>query len=214
MSLVKLAPKHVGWKRDGGVVASARFDRDGEVMAVAELEYDDLESACALFDAVVGAVTASRLVGTSDVLGRCGFEQVSGQWVREVRPETVPPRFVTLSRLEAAIRAAWGRDTTEEPDVWTDTNPAWGNCAVTALVVRDYLGGEIVVAGVVRNGVRIDRHAWNRLPSGLEVDLSRDQFTGDEEFEAPELVDDFVAEDTEERYAILAARVRAALDRA
>jgi hypothetical protein len=92
--------------------------------------------------------------------------------------------------------------------VWSEDNPAWGNCVVTALVVRDYLGGELVIAGVVRDGVRVDRHVWNRLPSGLDVDLSRDQFRDGERYEAPQLLTESMKAGTDERYRVLAERVR------
>jgi hypothetical protein len=84
---------------------------------------------------------------------------------------------------------------------------------VTALVVRDYLGGELVIAGVVREGIRVDRHAWNVLPSGLAVDLSRDQFRNGERFEAPEPLTETAVPGTQERYELLAARVRDKLSR-
>ena len=213
MSLVRIAPRHVAWETDRGRIASAKFDREGDVVTVTELEYNEVESARALFDAVAAAVTASRIVGSHDALRECGFEQSGAGWVREIATVPAASAFVTLAQLEAAIRDSWGADTSEEPDVWTAENPGWGNCVVTSLVVRDYLGGEIVSAGVLRDGVRIDRHAWNRLPSGLEIDLSRDQFAGDEDFEAPEAVERFMADDTEQRYEVLAKRVRARLGR-
>ena len=50
-------------------------------------------------------------------------------------------------------------------------NPAWGQCAVTALVVQDAFGGDLLRAMV--EGVS---HYWNRLPDGSEVDLTRQQF--------------------------------------
>jgi hypothetical protein len=46
------------------------------------------------------------------------------------------------------------------------------------------------LVGVVRDGVRVDRHVWNRLPFGLAVDLSRDQFRNGERCEAPAPLDE------------------------
>jgi hypothetical protein len=43
-------------------------------------------------------------------------------------------------------------------------------------VVHDFLGGELLGADVYRDGERIEGHMWNRLPSGVEVDLTREQF--------------------------------------
>jgi hypothetical protein len=214
MSIVKLGHRHVGWRTEDGVVASVRLERDGDELVVATLDYDDVTAARSLFDAVGAVATARRLVGADDRLAQLGFAAEGVRWVRpvEVAPSDAPAP-VTLARLEEAIRASWDRETTEEPDVWTEENPAYGNCAVTALVVRDYLGGDVVAAGVVRGGARVDRHAWNRLPSGLEVDLSRDQFRDGEQYEDAAVVTEFVGARTQERYELLAARVRERLGR-
>lgn len=76
----------------------------------------------------------------------------------------------TLS-LRRALRAAWARDTTADPDRWNPNNPAWGQCAVTALVVQDILGGQLL-----RCHGPCGSHYWNRLPDGTELDLTREQF--------------------------------------
>jgi hypothetical protein len=80
---------------------------------------------------------------------------------------------------------------------------------VTAAVVQDYLGGDTLVAGVVLDGTRVDRHAWNVLPSGLTLDLTREQFRQGERFEQPHVE----AVTRGERYELLAERVRARLAR-
>jgi hypothetical protein len=69
------------------------------------------------------------------------------------------------------VRAGWCRETSADPTGWTPNNPAWGQCAVTALVVQDLLGGDLLRAraGSVS-------HYWNLLADGSEVDLTRDQF--------------------------------------
>jgi hypothetical protein len=82
----------------------------------------------------------------------------------------------TLSEIEAAIRASWSLDTADEDDGWTADNPSRGQCDVTSLVVHDIFGGELLAAEVFRNGQQVEWHMWNRLPGGLEVDLTRDQF--------------------------------------
>lgn len=56
-------------------------------------------------------------------------------------------------------------------------NPAWWQCAVTALVFQDELGGETVCASAMgprRSDAR--RHFRNRLPSGAALDLTQQQF--------------------------------------
>ena len=52
-----------------------------------------------------------------------------------------------ISELEKAVKQAWGKETSSDPDNWSIENPAWGQCAVTSLVINDYLGGKLVWAG-------------------------------------------------------------------
>jgi hypothetical protein len=214
MSLVELAPRQVGWQTNDGVSASLKLKREGDDVAIASIEYDDPASARELVNAVADVITAPRIVGGDDVLEHCGFESDGGRWVRELTVEAAPDeltRAVTLSQLEAAIRASWSAETSDRPESWTPDNPAYQQCDVTARVVRDYLGGEILVAGVVLAGLRVDRHAWNRLASGLVVDLTREQFRDGERLEAPTVNDVVRIDRNPERYELLASRVRAAL---
>ncbi len=82
----------------------------------------------------------------------------------------------TLTELEEAIRASWGLDTADADNDWTPENPSCGQCDVTSLVVHDLLGGELLGSDVYLDGERVEGHMWNRLASGIEVDLTRDQF--------------------------------------
>jgi hypothetical protein len=216
MSLVRIADGHLGWRRDGEIVANARIRREDGGFHLDALEADDAAAASELVDAIAAAATGlPRIVGADPSLSAHGFEERDGRWVREltIAPDDEAARSVTLAELEAAIRSSWTREISEEPDKWSEDNPAWGTCAATALVVRDYLGGELVIAGVVADGVRIDRHVWNVLPSGLAVDLSRDQFRNGERFEAPEPLTETAVPGTDERYELLAASVRERLSR-
>lgn len=54
---------------------------------------------------------------------------------------------------------------------WPDRKPH-GQCAVTALVVQDLLGGEILRAEIEGLG----SHYWNLVPWMGEIDLTRAQF--------------------------------------
>ena len=82
----------------------------------------------------------------------------------------------TLVELEHAIRACWTVDTSDDADEWSLDNPSRGQCDITSLVVHDLFGGDLVAADVYRDGERIEGHMWNRLSSGIEIDLTRDQF--------------------------------------
>lgn len=87
-----------------------------------------------------------------------------------------------LNDIEAAVRAGWGADTMP-PECrarWTADNPARDQCGVTALVLHDLLGGELVRGEVHVQGERVDYHWWNRLGAGVEIDLTREQFGPEE----------------------------------
>ncbi|GAA2383904.1 hypothetical protein GCM10010420_02580 [Streptomyces glaucosporus] len=86
----------------------------------------------------------------------------------------------TLLDLDRALRDSWAADTCCPSDItrieWTPENPAWGHCDITTLVVNDLFGGDLVVGEVFRDGRQEGYHWWNRLPSGVELDLTREQF--------------------------------------
>ena len=122
-------------------------------------------------------------------------------------------RTMTIDDLSEAIRRSWAADTSDDPDEWTPENPSRGQCAVTALVVRDYLGGEVLIAPVLRDGEPIEAHAWNVLPDGQVVDLTADQFGA--EITLGEPVDRIPVVDNTgvDRHRLLAERVDALLRR-
>ncbi len=117
-----------------------------------------------------------------------------------------------LGALETAIRAAWGKDTSDDPDEWTPSNPARGQCGVTAFVIWRLHGGVLLVSEVFRGDARVETHYWNRLPSGVEVDLTREQFHNGETFAEPRVIDPNVAPspkpDSMRRVETLYRRVR------
>jgi hypothetical protein len=86
----------------------------------------------------------------------------------------------TLAGIEDALRASWAADTCSPDDLdragWQADNPAWGHCDITALLVHDLLGGDLVVGEVHLDDERNGWHWWNRLPGGVEIDLTREQF--------------------------------------
>ncbi|MEU9623208.1 MULTISPECIES: hypothetical protein [unclassified Streptomyces] len=119
-----------------------------------------------------------------------------------------------FNEFEQAIRGGWGADTTtpdHRPD-WSPDNPARDQCGVTALVVHDLLGGELIRGEVHVDGEQVDYHWWNRLGMGIEVDLTREQFgphervVGGEVIERPAEIVRLRAE-----YELLRSRVLAAL---
>ena len=84
----------------------------------------------------------------------------------------------TLIDVERAVRAAWGADTCAPEDLphWSPDNPARGQCGVTALVLHDLFGGDLMRGEVRIDDEWADYHWWNSLPAGVELDLTREQF--------------------------------------
>ncbi|MFH8489618.1 YunG family protein [Streptomyces longisporoflavus] len=100
---------------------------------------------------------------------------------------------LTLTCLSAALRAAWSADTCSPDDVartpWTAENPAQGHCDITAILVHDIFGGELLVGEVwSADGEQQGFHWWNRLASGVELDLTREQFRLGQRITAPRSV--------------------------
>jgi hypothetical protein len=72
------------------------------------------------------------------------------------------------------LKRAWSTETGAK---WRDDNPACGQCSVTALVVQDLLGGEILktdVAGAWHFYNRIDGRRWDLTVSQFETPIGYD----------------------------------------
>ena len=74
------------------------------------------------------------------------------------------------------ISRCWSAETSSDPDHWTPENPAWGQCAVSACLVQDVLGGEILWTKAVCLDGKEYSHYFNVLPNGAVLDMTRQQF--------------------------------------
>lgn len=120
-----------------------------------------------------------------------------------------------LSReVVQAIRKSWSAETSSDAGAWSANNPAWGQCAVTACLVQDYLGGDIVWSEARLSDGRKVSHYFNLV--GRAIDLTLEQFPDGTEI--PEGVPknkgfsstrEYVLSfpQTRERYELLKARV-------
>lgn len=117
--------------------------------------------------------------------------------------------MLKLPRLMTAIQRSWDRDTSHYKD-WRPKNSAYGQCAVTALVVQDYLGGDIVSCYVGKY-----RHYYNEINKEV-VDLTASQYAPyDPHYELEKFVDRkqlLRNELVRLRYDILRIRVEGILD--
>ncbi len=51
---------------------------------------------------------------------------------------------VTPGVIAECLAPAWSKETSTDPENWSPENPAWGQGAVSALIVQGFLGGEIL----------------------------------------------------------------------
>ena len=115
-------------------------------------------------------------------------------------------KIVDLHQIQEAVERAWSTDTAYGD--WTPDVPSLNQCAVTALIVQDLFGGQLLRCEMSDG----DSHYWNRLPSGVQLDLSTPQFEHTEAQPLRETViireRDYVLSfpETEKRYKLLRQR--------
>jgi len=76
-----------------------------------------------------------------------------------------------LGCVKEIIPRCWSEKTAYKNE-WDINNPSKNQCAVTAMVVQDVVGGDIVCCKTSDN----DLHFWNVLSDGTHEDLTEDQF--------------------------------------
>ena len=98
-----------------------------------------------------------------------------GQKLAEKRCQEVAafPGIDTLHKLYAVLRKTWTAETAYPScqAEWVSTDPSYGQCAITAMLVYDMFGGTIHKIKVNGGGT----HYFNKI-NGHYIDLTRDQF--------------------------------------
>lgn len=120
-----------------------------------------------------------------------------------------------FDELIDAIRWSWNEHTAAPNTAAAGFGKPHGQCAVTALVLQDEIGGTIL-RGEFPDGTS---HYWNLIPAAGEIDLTRDQYPHDlpiprgVEVDRSRLLEGerAIAARTPERYDHLKKLVRAAL---
>lgn len=110
-----------------------------------------------------------------------------------------------------ALKECWIKETSNQPEKWTKTNPSLGQCAITSIIVKEMFGG-IIIRGEMKNG---QKHYWNLVGNDV-VDLTRDQFKHELSFERISLVNKsklLENEDTAKRLVILKKKLKKELEK-
>ena len=118
-----------------------------------------------------------------------------------------------ILHITEALRASWCPETSTLGDDLPVDNPARGQCAVSSLVVQDFLGGDLFRVRVSGDGID-ERHYYNVLDDGIVIDTTREQYQGKPVSLTPAPVDlegKYVSirekvldnEDTRKRYELL-----------
>lgn len=84
-----------------------------------------------------------------------------------------------LLNLRFELRTVAAGDTAFDNESWQklkETCPLNGHCYIVALIVQELHGGKLVRGVFEDSSIS---HYWNQLPSGIEVDLTGDQYGGD-----------------------------------
>lgn len=125
-----------------------------------------------------------------------------------------------INEFIAVTKLAWTKETSNNEN-WTPDKPTLGQCAVTALLVNDYLEFNIVNRiATLPNGTE-ESHYCNEI-YGEIFDLTKDQFPSGTSFSDPTprtqgfpTTRDYLLSNpnTKSRYEILSARVKHLLER-
>ena len=114
--------------------------------------------------------------------------------------------FDTPIDLYRKLRALWSAETASPPESWSAENPAKNHCSVTALIVQDHFGGDILATKTVGG-----THFYNRI-DGTRWDLTVSQFAEPIPFDdIPSSRDAAMRDTTPEKYQIITQRLQASL---
>ena len=113
-----------------------------------------------------------------------------------------------FDELENILRISWNAETCCPPlrDKYDGSNPSLGQCAITTLIVHDFIGGKIM-----RCMTKEGSHYYNRIGDTI-IDLTKDQFNGEfiDYKNSEERTREYLLsnEDTKNRYLLLQSIVK------
>lgn len=89
----------------------------------------------------------------------------------------------SLEALNIALQKSWSAETSSS-DKWDTINPSLGQCTVTACVLQDYLGGDMVNSiATLPDGKKVSHYL--NLIDGEYIDLTAKQFPKGTTFSKP-----------------------------
>ena len=115
---------------------------------------------------------------------------------------------MNIEQLKQFLFCSWNKETCSPGlrDLWNESNPSLGQCAITALIVNDFFGGKIM-----RCMASSGSHYYNLIDGNI-VDLTVEQFLGEiPEYEfGEERTREYLLsnEDTKNRYLMLLNNLR------
>ena len=111
--------------------------------------------------------------------------------------------FSNPIELYREIQAAWSAETASPPETWSTSNPAKNHCSLTALIVQDHFGGDILSTKTVGG-----THFYNMI-DGTRWDLTISQFAEPIPFEdTPTSREAAMSDTTPEKYCIVRERLQ------
>lgn len=118
--------------------------------------------------------------------------------------DTPAKLFDNPIELYRKLQAAWSAETASPPESWSADNPAKNHCSVTALIVQDHFGGDILTTKTVGG-----THFYN-LIDGTRWDLTVSQFAEPIPFDDnPSSRDAAMRDTTPEKYEAVTRRLQA-----
>ena len=110
----------------------------------------------------------------------------------------------SIKKVSGALQASWSSASSSK---WRESNPALGQCGVTALVAQDWLGGEILKTWVVKPDVGELWHYYN-LVNNEPIDFTISQFDEPISYDnLPSNRTEAFNDSTPEQYKYLSSRV-------
>lgn len=112
---------------------------------------------------------------------------------------------MNIENIKEALLQCYSKDLCypKVQDNWNESNKCFGMCAISALIINDYFGGDICKIHV--DGIS---HYYNFIDGNI-IDLTSSQFNCDIDYKNYQIVErnKILTEDTKKRYNILKDRL-------